>query len=283
MDRLPDFLIIGAAKAGTTSLHHYLDQHPAIAMSWPKETNYFTRENYEDRLDWYLGCFPDGADLRGEASPMYAHFPACPEVPERISSLIPQVKLIYLVRDPVERAESNYYHKYFNRTESRDIDEAFAQIDSPDHHYIAPGRYGMQLERYLSCFARSQMMILDNRDLKTARESTMRSVFSFLGVQPDVPASEYTREIKVRSKSVRVSRTAAHASTSAPARIGRRVLPVGVREPLYAAARRALSPRGTVTATGLSPEMRERVAGYFHDDAARFRELTGKPFAHWSV
>lgn len=282
-DRLPDFIIIGAAKAGTTSLHYYLDQHSQISMSWPKETNHFTRANYKSNLEWYKNCFPDRPGLRGEASPTYSHFPACKDVPERICDVLPQVKLIYLVRDPVERAVSNYYHKYFNRTESRNIERAFAEIDSLDDPYIAPGRYAMQLERFMSFFPLSQIMIFDNRDLKQARESTVGSVLSFLGVEPDISSKHLTREIKDRSKSVRVSRAAAYASHSAPADIGRRLLPVRAREPLYAAARRVLSPTGAVKPTGLSPEMRERVGGFFREDAARFRELTARPFAHWSV
>lgn len=282
-DRLPDFLIIGAAKAGTTSLHHYLDQHPQISMSWPKETNFFARDNHMDLLDWYISCFPNQPGLRGEASPTYANFPVRKHVPERIYSLLPHAKLIYLVRDPIERTESYYYHKYFNRTESRGIDRVFAEIDSPDDPYIAASRYAMQLEQYLAFFPLSQIMIIDSRDLKVAREPTMRSVFSFLGLGPALSSEDLRREIKVRTKSVRVSRAAARVRYSAPAQIGRRMLPVPVREPLYAMARRALSPMGTVTPTGLSPDMRERVAGFFREDAARLRELTSQPFAHWSV
>lgn len=281
MSRLPNFVIIGAGKAGTTSLHYYLDQHPEISMSWPKETNFFTREDYMDALDWYMSCFPDRPGLRGEASPHYSNYPRRPHVPERMFALVPEVKLIYLVRDPLQRTESHYYHRYFNRTESRPIDQAFAEV-APDDAYITASKYGMQLEQYLKFFGLSQMLIVDSRDLKQAREATMATVCSFLGVQP-VLAKHLNREIKVRTRSVRTSRTAEHVRRSPPAEIGRRMLPVRVREPLFATAKRVLSPAGRVTQVAPSPEARERVAGFFRDDAALLRELTGQPFAHWSV
>ena len=283
IDKLPDFLIIGAAKAGTTSLHHYLDQHPQVCMSWPKETNFFTREDYLDRLEWYLNCFPRRPGLRGEASPTYTNFPVRRNVPERIASLVPDVKMIYIVRDPIERSESYYYHKYFNRTESRPIDQVFSEVHGPEDPYIAGSRYAMQIEQYLAFFSLSQIMIIDNRDLRVEREATMRSVCSFLGLEAAVAPEQLQREIKVRSKTIRVSRAAARVRHSAPARIGRRMLPVRVREPLYAGARRVLSPMGAVTPTGMAPETRDRVAGFFREDAARLRELTGRTFDHWSV
>jgi hypothetical protein len=277
-------VIIGAGKAGTTSLHHYLNQHPQIVMSWPKETNFFTREDYMDSLDWYENCFADRPGMRGEASPAYSNFPRRKHVPQRIRALVPDVKLIYLVRDPIERAESHYFHKYFNRTESRPIEQAFAQITDPlDDPYIRGSTYGLQLEQYLEVFERSQILIVDNRDLKHERDATMSSVFSFLGIEPGLSPEHFKREIKARTKTIRSSQTAARASHSAPAQLGRRLLPVAVREPLFAAARRVLSPSGTVTPTRLSPELREQVAGHFREDAARFRELTGRSFKHWTV
>ncbi|MEJ7797218.1 MAG: sulfotransferase domain-containing protein [Solirubrobacteraceae bacterium] len=280
---LPDFLMIGASKAGTTSMHHYLDQHPEIAMSYPKETNFFTREDYMDALDWYSSCFADTTGLRGEASPRYAAFPRSQHVPERIFALVPQVKLLYLVRDPIERCESHYYHNYFNRSESRGIDQTFAEWEDQDDPLIASSKYGMQLEQYLPFFSMSQIMIVDNRDLREARDATMSSVFSFLGVDPNFSSKAFERKIKDRTKTVRMSRVAARLHHSAPAQFGRRKLPRRIREPLFERTRRVLSPAGAVAPARLSPEVRERVAGLFHEDAARLRELTGLPFSHWSV
>lgn len=282
---LPGFLLIGASKAGTTSMHHYLAQHPELSMSYPKETNFFTRADCmsAEARAWYLRCF-DGAGLRGEASPRYTHFPVDDHVPERIFTLIPEAKLIFLVRDPVERAESHYYHNYFNRSESRPIDRVFAELEDDDYPLVLPSRYGMQLERYLQYFPMSQILVVDNDDLRHDRAATMSSVFSFLGVDPEFSSSAFERRIKDRATTVRLSPVAAQLQVSAPARLGRRVLPIGVREPFYKSVREMLSPAlEELSRAPASPEVRARVAGFFREDAARFRELTGLPFHHWSV
>lgn len=284
-DRLPQFLMIGASKAGTTSMHYYLGQHPEISMSYPKETNFFTREDYlePDALAWYASCFsgPDG--VRGDASPKYTHFPRFEHVPERIATLVPDAKLIFLVRDPIERAESHYYHNYFNRSESRDIDEVFAALQDGDYPLVVASKYGMQLDQYLPYFPMSQIKVVDNKELRTAREATMSSVFGFLGVDPEFSSAAFERKIKDRTKTVRLSRVAAQLHDSVPARLGRQALPVHVREPLFKTVRRVLSPTGTVAPKRAAPELRERVAEFFREDAARLRELTGMPFSHWSV
>lgn len=283
MPRLPDFMIIGASKAGTTSMHYYLDQHPGITMSYPKETNFFTRDDYMDALDWYSSCFADVPGLRGEASPRYAAYPRNKHVPERIFAVVPQVKIILLVRDPIERCESHYYHNYFNRSESRGIDQTFAEWEDLGDPLIASSKYAMQLEQYLPYFPMSQIMIVDNHDLRESRDETMSSVFAFVGADPTFTSKAFERKIKDRTRTVRMSRVAARVHRSAPAQLGRRTLPVRIREPLFEKARRVLSPAGAVEPVRLSPEVRERVAGFFVEDAARLRELTGLPFSHWSV
>src|SRR5688500_3515585 len=98
-DRLPTFITIGAAKSGTTSLHYYLDQHPEISMSSPKETNFFERSDAAESLDEYQLHFRAGFPARGESSVHYTCFPTIPDVQERIASALPDVKLIYIVRD----------------------------------------------------------------------------------------------------------------------------------------------------------------------------------------
>lgn len=281
--RLPDFVMIGAAKAGTTSMHYYLGLHPDITMSWPKETNFFTREDYLDALPWYATCFVDAPGLRGEASPKYANYPNFKHVPERIHSLVPHAKLLFMVRDPVERTVSQYHHKFFNRTESRGINEVFRTLDDEDDTLIAESRYALQLEQYLPYFPMSQIMVIDNRDLRDARDRTVSATFSFLGVDPDFTSPAFDKKFKDRGKTVRMSAVAMALHDSAPARLGRRLLPRDVREPLFERARRVLSPNGGVSQEPLAPDVRARLEDLFRADAARLRELTGQPFSHWSV
>ena len=117
---LPNLIIIGAMKCGTSALHQYLDQHPDIAMSKEKELDFFIEDrNWRKGLDWYRSMFPDSGVVRGEASPDYTHYPAIPGVPERMHTVVPGAKLIYMVRDPVERMLSQYMHNRWTGIETR--------------------------------------------------------------------------------------------------------------------------------------------------------------------
>ena len=112
--RLPDFIIIGAAKAGTTTLHHYLDLNPQIYMSSPKEPCFFSDDEiYVKGVDWYSSLFssakPDQAC--GEASTRYSPYPQYTEAAPRMAELLPHVKLIYIMRHPVDRAYSHHVHE----------------------------------------------------------------------------------------------------------------------------------------------------------------------------
>ena len=106
---LPNLIIIGGLKCGTTSIHHYLGLHPEIHMSKPKELNFFVEElNWDLGLDWYRGRFDDRFAVRGESSPHYTNLPYFEGVPERIHEHIPDAKLIYMVRDPISRILSHW-------------------------------------------------------------------------------------------------------------------------------------------------------------------------------
>src|SRR5947208_13622101 len=97
---LPNLVVIGAQKCGTSGLHYYLSLHPEISMSKPKELNFFIAErNYPRGLDWYRAHFDPTAKVRGESSPNYTAYPLHVGVPERMHSIVPDAKLLYLVRD----------------------------------------------------------------------------------------------------------------------------------------------------------------------------------------
>ena len=108
---LPTFITIGAMKCGTHSLHQYLDLHPEIAMSQRKELNFFlTEAKFAQGLEWYSAQIAGNGTARGESSPNYSKCHMFPGVAERMHATLPDIKLIYLVRDPVERAVSHYVH-----------------------------------------------------------------------------------------------------------------------------------------------------------------------------
>ena len=278
---LPSFLIIGAAKAGTTSLHYYLDQHPQVAMSSVKETNFFTRPDFMEGLLEYEGYFAEGEDLvRGEASPWYTWHPYIPDVPERIHSLLPDAKLIYLVRDPVERAVA-FYWEQFASNRAPEFDDAFADVGDPQNRYVCASKYALQVEQYLPFFGRDDLLVVDSADLLESREETLRTIFGFIGVDRDFTSPRFQDELNTIERKLQPTTAGRFLKGSAPARAIRRALPVKARSYLFGPVRRATSHK--VVRRPLSDEARARLEEELRPDAERFRELTGKSFASWAV
>jgi hypothetical protein len=199
---LPDFLVIGAQKAGTTALYAYLRWHPAVTgPSW-KEVSFFDRHWWRGER-WYRGQFPlrSAGRLVGEASPSYLFHPLAPE---RVRSLLPDARLIALLRDPVERAYSQYQHEVALGREPLSFDDALEAeeertrgeverlVADPrafsrdwwDHTYAARGLYAEQLERWLAVFPRSQLLVVATDELGEKPAETYAAVLSFLGVEP---------------------------------------------------------------------------------------------------
>src|SRR5688572_6261293 len=125
---LPNLIIIGAQKCGTSALHHYIHLHPEICMSAQKELNFFIESgNWSKGLAWYESNFggkAGKAKIYGEASPNYTDYPGTREVPERMHGIVPDVKLIYMVRHPIERIISQYIHYRRRGTETRSLSDA---------------------------------------------------------------------------------------------------------------------------------------------------------------
>ncbi len=108
---LPNLIIIGGLKCGTTSIHHYLGLHPQIQMSKPKELNFFVEElNWDLGLDWYASRFDSRSPVRGESSPHYTNLPRFEGVAARIHEHCPDARLLYMVRDPIKRILSHWVH-----------------------------------------------------------------------------------------------------------------------------------------------------------------------------
>jgi hypothetical protein len=152
---LPNLVVIGAMKCGTTSLHHYLDLHPEISMSRPKELNFFIGDD-DGPGDWRSGTWCRGAawyaehvdpaaPVRGEVSSGYTS-PSFPYVPGRMAAVVPGL-LVYAVRDPITRAVSQYRHHRREGTEVRDLEEALLD---PGSQYVSRGRYFQRLAPFLA-------------------------------------------------------------------------------------------------------------------------------------
>jgi Sulfotransferase domain len=196
---LPDFLILGAQKAGTTALYAYLRWHPEITGPSFKEVSFFDR-HYVKGERWYRAHMPvRRRSLVGEASPSYLFHPLAPE---RVAGMLPGARLIALLRNPVDRAFSHYQHEVALGREPLSFEDAVDREDERmqgelermlrdpsyfslawwNYTYVARGRYAEQLERWFAAFPREQLLVLFTEELSADTAATYRRVLDFLGV-----------------------------------------------------------------------------------------------------
>jgi hypothetical protein len=244
---LPNLVVIGAMKCGTTSLHHYLDLHPEICMSRPKELNFFLgpeaapdgevdwrRGTWACGVDWYAAHFDASAPVRGEVSPGYTS-PAHPYVAARMAAVVPGARLVYAVRDPIRRAVSQYRHHRRDGTEPRDLEEALLD---PASQYVTRGRYFERLQPFLATGAfGGRIDVVAQERLDACGRKTLQRLFASVGVDDGFWAPDMEDR---RNES------------------------------------RDDEPQ-------LSARLRSRLTEAFADDADRLREFAGEDFPDWSV
>ena len=292
---LPTFLIIGADKAGTTSLHHYLGAHPEVQVSHPKELHYFSGRadpglfppafdiqdhwrateggNSSRGIDWYRSHFDARYAVRGESTPNYTA-PWYPGTADRIRAAVPDVQLIYCVRDPVARALSSYTFRRTAGTEQRAPEEALL----PDSWYAVRSRYATCLDPYLELFGRERILIVEAERLDRDRRATLARVFSFLGVADDFWSDEFERRWNVTARQ-RGARFGAVARLRRR-RTWRRVTARVPRRALWLAER---ATRRGEEGPSEHVAVPQAFVESLRDDAARFREAVGHDFPGWSV
>ena len=274
---LPNLIVIGAQKCGTSVLHYYLSLHPEVSMSNPKELNFFIAErNYSRGLEWYSRHFDPSARCRGEASPNYTAYPQHLGVPERMAAAVPDARLVYIVRDPIERITAHWIHNYAKRREKGDLRTTLLH---PNTSYVTRSKYHMQLARFLEHFSEEQILVLDQRDLRDDRRPTLRRLFEFVGVDPEFEHPKFMQERHSTSRKKRATRLGMRVQRLSRTNFGRRVprrvwLGLDVALPL---SKPIAKPTGVAEALG--PEVLE----VLHEDADRLRAQTGRDFAHWSV
>jgi hypothetical protein len=275
--RLPNLLVIGAAKCGTSALHSYLAAHPEVGMSARKELMFFgSHWATRGALPQYASHFPRDRRVRGESSPSYTMWPFVKDVPEQIAEFLGHPRFIYVVGDPVPRVVAHWAEQFVARRERRGLEESLSDVRDPLNPYLCTSRYGSQLERYLAHFADDAILVLDQADLRERRRETLERVFAFAGVDPafDSPA------LQVELNSIESKVLLRDAVV--PLGRWRRKLPAWWKE------RASRRPFSLVLGTPferpeLSPELRERIAEALQPDIERFRTLTGMAFSGWSV
>ena len=182
---LPTFVVIGAMKAGTVSLGHYLDDHPGVFLARGGtfgEPNFFIEEhNWSRGRSWYESLFDGvgGAAAIGECSPSYTWAHTYRGVPARMARLVPQARLVYVVCDPIARMQSMYMHQVSAGRERRR-----AEVALLDERYLGPSRYGFQLAAFLDYFDRSQVLVIATETLRDRPREALSEVFGHLGVDP---------------------------------------------------------------------------------------------------
>ena len=273
---LPNLIVIGAQKCGTSVLHYYLSLHPEVSMSKPKELNFFIEErNWPRGLDWYKAQFDAEATVRGEASPNYTAYPQHEGVPERMHSVVPEAKLIFMVRDPLERIAAHWVHNYAKRREKGTLAETLAH---PNTSYLNRSKYAMQLERFLALYPKQQVMVFQQSELRLQRMETLRKVFEFVGVDPDFTHPRFEQERHQTSGKTRATRLAVRLEKLGRSRRGRLIpsnfwLVLDDRLPLRRAIKRP-DVRAALPPAALT-ELRA--------DGERLRELTGRDFSNWKI
>lgn len=191
-------------KSGTSSLYQYLNLHPEILMSSKKETDFFIEEkNFDKGFNWYKSLFDLNSEIVGEASPNYTKRHLFEGVPSRIFDANPDIKLIYLVRDPYERIISHYIHNYSNGRES----DAFFKAIQTERNYILTSRYYYQLEPYISKFKEKNILVVKAEKLFNETDEVLGKVFKFLNVDdtfshPDFSKKHRSRKTKQKRRSL---------------------------------------------------------------------------------
>jgi hypothetical protein len=289
---MPNFLIIGAMKSGTTALYYYLEQHPQIYMSPIKEPNFFCSEEQENsegnsaaRLGAYQDLFRDvsGEKAIGEASHCYLYRP---EAPARIQDSIPDAKLIAVLRNPVDRAYSHFLHMVRNGSEpladfaqALRVEESGGYQKSKFQDYIGRGRYYGQLKRYIDAFGRDQIKVYLYEDLSNAPVDTLQDAFRFLGVDDSfVPDVSLKRNVSGYPKHKTVDKLLRKPN---PIKDALKIyLPARLRWHLSKAFDE-LKTRNLAEPPALQPEVRRQLIGVYREDILKLQELIHRDFSGW--
>ncbi|NEO83594.1 MAG: sulfotransferase [Spirulina sp. SIO3F2] len=299
---LPTFLLLGAPKAGTTALYYVLQQHPQVFMSAVKEPHFFAFADAQaaqfngprdDRgelttrsvtdVSAYKALFAGATEMaRGEASTMYLYYP---QVPERIAHYAPEMKLVAILRNPIDRAFSHFLHL---RREGREgltdfaqalaaEPERIAQGWSPAWHYQAVGNYTEQLPRYWQQFPRQQLRIYLYEDWQRDPAGFLCDLFEFIGVDSGFEAQLGDRANTTTQVQKNLGIHDFLTQENPLKSILRRLIPARIRQPLAAKAYRA----NVDAPPQLTPALRTQLLPQFREGILRTQELIGRDLSHW--
>jgi hypothetical protein len=263
-------------KAGTSSMHAYLDQHPEVFGSSDKELRFFADP---DGLGWvgrYQAYFTTGTRYRLESSPVYTKAPTVPGVARRMADLVPHAQLIYLVRDPVERVIADYVEKRHWGATNAALEDELADADDPGNQWVAPSRYASQLQEFLAHFPADQIHVIDQAAMAADTPAIVSDVLDRLGLAAVDSSLNLERHNTGEAKGSVPSWV--HALRRG--RVGRlaRRVPPGPRQAIARTLRRQRVERPV-----LSDATQARLRSLFTPEVEALRDLTGLDFDSWTV
>jgi hypothetical protein len=288
---LPNFLIIGAMKAGTTSLYFYLKEHPDVYMSPLKQPNYFAYGPGNPKhlekahksfpitsMEAYLRLFNGVSNEKavGEASVAYLRSRTATAA---IHAHIPGAKLIVSLRNPVDRAISLYTMRVSSGSETRELNAALHEAFRADEPWIRGGMYYEHIKRYLDVFGGSKVKILLFDELKTNPRSVMKDVFNFIDVDdhfiPDV-SIRHNPGMVTKSKSIRGLKTL-YKKNARMKFLVRSLIPYRLRRQIATVGHKA--PKSSTSV--LSEDIRRRMVNFYSEDVLKLQELIGRDLDGW--
>jgi len=281
---LPNLVVVGAMKCGTSSLHYYLDLHPEVSMSSPKELDFFVGEsdgvapetrggNWSRGVEWYASHFDPAVRVRGETSPNYAD-PAETRVAVRMAGIVPDARLVLLARHPIDRMISNYRHMV---TSGREQEPLAAALRRPGNVYVRRSRYATMADMFLGSFPRERLLLLRDEDLLLRRRETMARVFRFVGVDDGFWSEKMQR---LRHQSAGKSRLRVTAERLGLHRIAAR-LGLGGEAKWWIEKAVSGVAKPTDAAPWLPADLRRELLADLEPQIAGLERLTGWDLAAW--
>lgn len=293
LQMLPTFLIAGAGKAGTTSLYRYAAEHPQVDVSAIKEPWFFTQEvgrnpgkghtpqaltsNWNRGIEWYESLYSHAAahNARGEASPYMAR----PDAPALIYKVIPQVKLVFILRHPVERVISHYWQDRKMARRLPSLDQGITHNHHLVQNQIVESGYKEQLERFFRFFSREQVLILLFEDLPVRPYDLLGAMFHHIGVDPSfTPAEMLPYNSRAAPRLPSLHRAAKPVSSA----LKTSSLPGGVKTVLLNAGRFVASANLTTPkGASMSSDTRAQLVQHYERDTSYVESLIGRELWQW--
>ncbi len=274
----PNFICIGAPKAGTTTLYYLVQPHPEVFVTTPKELHFFNRnELYQKGMDWYLKHF-EGAERHkaiGEFSVTYSAINARPDVPRRMAEHLPNLKIILMTRDPIKRIESHWLELRLGAVRTKlPFNEALTEIPS----LVDFSNYHDTYTRYAEIYGRDNVMAIVLEQFQKDPAENLRRVFEFLGVDPDWRDEHAVTHRNIWNQKMEDGAVLSMVREAPVFTHVRNAMPKGLRQGLRKLFKKPIPGRPI-----WDPQMYEQIAAPMRVQADRMLDELGLPRDTWTL